>query len=120
MARSNWCAKIELVKSIDPDQLAEEAVESWSTLAFALTSKGPYPKAQFYAFAEGVRRYLVAIEGSPTVHRNVAGVLNGLREYLELERKRVPGEILYEADRLECQFFDGYDPQFEGDEPPGL
>ncbi len=83
------------MKSIDPDRLAEEAVDSWSTFAFALTGKGPYPNAQFSAFAEAIRRYLVAIEGSPTVHRNVAGVLKGLREYLELERKRVPGEILY-------------------------
>jgi hypothetical protein len=39
---------------------------------------------------------------------------------LELERKRVPGEVLAEADRLECQLFAGYDPFFEGDEPPGL
>jgi hypothetical protein len=23
-------------------------------------------------------------------------------------------------DRLKCQFFGGYDPGFEGDEPPGL
>jgi hypothetical protein len=46
--------------------------------------------------------------------------LNGLTQSLELERKRVPGEILYEADRLESLFFAGYDPHFEGDEPPGL
>jgi hypothetical protein len=25
-----------------------------------------------------------------------------------------------EADRLECLFFGGFDPHFEGDEPPGL
>ena len=31
---------------------------------------------------------------------------------------RVPGEILYEADRLESLFFAGYDPHFERDEPP--
>ena len=46
--------------------------------------------------------------------------MNGLREYLAIERKRVPGRILYEADRLETEFFFGYDPHFEGDEPPGL
>jgi len=45
--------------------------------------------------------------------------MNGLLQSLELERKRVPGEILYEADRLESLFFAGYDPHFEGDEPPG-
>jgi hypothetical protein len=46
--------------------------------------------------------------------------VNGLREYLSIERKRVPGDVLFEADRLECQLFAGYDPYFEGDEPPGL
>jgi hypothetical protein len=34
--------------------------------------------------------------------------------------KRVPGHVLLEVDRLECQFFEGYEPSFEGDEPPGL
>jgi catechol 2,3-dioxygenase-like lactoylglutathione lyase family enzyme len=43
-----------------------------------------------------------------------------LAEFLRLDRKRVPGRILSEADRLECLFFDGFDPHFEGDEPPGL
>jgi hypothetical protein len=46
--------------------------------------------------------------------------VNGLREFLLVERKRIPGEILFEADRLECQLFAGYDPNFDGDEPPGL
>jgi hypothetical protein len=46
--------------------------------------------------------------------------MNGLLQSLELERKRVPGEILYQADRLESLLFAGYDPHFEGDEPPGL
>jgi hypothetical protein len=32
----------------------------------------------------------------------------------------VPGRILSEADRLECLLFGGFDPHFEGNEPPGL
>ena len=31
--------------------------------------------------------------------------------------KRIPGDVLFEADRLECLLFAGYDPSFEGDEP---
>jgi hypothetical protein len=54
------------------------------------------------------------------VHKSVAQSVNGLREFLEAERKRVPGDVLFEADRLECQFFEGYDPRFEGGEPAGL
>jgi hypothetical protein len=36
--------------------------------------------------------------------------VNGLREFLRVEPKQVPEETLFEADRLECEFFDGYDP----------
>jgi hypothetical protein len=32
----------------------------------------------------------------------------------------VPGRVLSEVDWLECLFFGGFDPHFEGDEPPGL
>ncbi len=46
--------------------------------------------------------------------------MNGLVEYLRSERKRVPDEVLLEAERLECLLFLGYDPHFDGDEPPGL
>jgi hypothetical protein len=54
------------------------------------------------------------------IHRDVANAINGLTESLRLERKRVPGRILSEADRLECLLFGGFDPHFEGNEPPGL
>jgi hypothetical protein len=36
------------------------------------------------------------------------------------ERKRVPCDVLRDAERLECLLFGGYDPYFVGDEPPGL
>jgi hypothetical protein len=42
-----------------------------------------------------------------------------LREFLEVERKRIPGTIIADAD-LESLLFSGYDPYFEGDEAPGL
>lgn len=54
------------------------------------------------------------------LHRDVVRAVNGLVEYLQSERKGVPGEVLLEAERLECLFFLGYDPHFDGDEPPGL
>jgi hypothetical protein len=36
------------------------------------------------------------------------------------ERKGVPGDVLRDAEHLECLLFSGYDPHFEGNEPPGL
>jgi hypothetical protein len=43
-----------------------------------------------------------------------------LTDFLTVERKRVPGLVLRDADRLESMVFAGYDSYFEGDEPPGL
>jgi hypothetical protein len=54
------------------------------------------------------------------LHRGVVMAVNGLVEHLQSERKRVPGDVLLEAERLECLLFLGYDPHFDGDEPPGL
>jgi len=54
------------------------------------------------------------------IHKTVAQAVNGRREFLEVERERIPGNILFEADRPQCQLFAGYDPSFDGDEPAGL
>jgi len=54
------------------------------------------------------------------VHREVVSAVNGLVDFLGCERKRVPEKVFYDAERLECLLFSGYDPHFEGDEPPGL
>jgi hypothetical protein len=58
-------------------------------------------------------------KNDPMIHKSVARSVNGLREYLAVERKRIPADVLSEADRSECLLFVGYDPSFEGDEPPG-
>jgi hypothetical protein len=56
------------------------------------------------------------------IHSNAAVAINinGLTEFLSTERKRDPENVLWDAERLECMLFAGYDPHFEGDEPPGL
>ncbi len=50
--------------------------------------------------------------------QQIAGEISGLADYLKLERKQVPDDVLYEADRLHCLLFSEYDLYFEGDEPP--
>ena len=93
---------------------------AWEEFQFALTDKRKYPIAQFRAFAQATRRYVAATKNDPLINRNVATAVNGLVDFLSLERKRIPEEVLWEAERLECLLFSGYDPDFEGDEPPGL
>jgi hypothetical protein len=39
--------------------------------------------------------------------RSLAGAVN---DFLEVERKRVPGQVLWDAERLEYLLFGGYDP----------
>jgi hypothetical protein len=103
------------------DQLAAAVVDRWGTFQAALT--GPtrkYPTQAFLSFADAARRYIEVTHRDHLIHRDVVNAIHGLTEELRLERKRVPGRILHEANRLECLFFAGYDPHFEGDEPPGL
>jgi len=99
--------------------LADNVDKAWALLGLALLQKGKYPKKEFYAFFDAVIEYNNAIKGDELIHRSIAGIISGLVETLEMERKRVPEGILMDADRLECIIFVGYDPYFEGDEPPG-
>jgi len=72
------------------------------------------------SFLGVTKRYAELTRSDPLIHRSVAGAVNGLVDFLEAERKFVPGDVLRDAERLECLLFSGYDPHFEGDEPPGL
>ena len=105
----------------EKDRLATAVATQWLDFQEELSNnRRKYPTQEFHEFAQAVRRYVDLTRRDRLVHRTVAEAINGLTESLRLERKRVPGDILYEADRLECLFFGGYDPHFEGDEPPGL
>ncbi len=102
------------------DALAKSMVDDWHNFKHALGEKGKYPKEKFDAFFQSARRYAEATRKHRLIHKEVAVIFNDLVETLERERKQVPGAVLYDAERLECLFFCGYDPYFEGDEPPGF
>ena len=107
--------------SPEKDRLVAEATECWVDFQLGLSSdKRKYPIQQFKAFWAVTRRYAELTRSDPLIHRSVAEAVNGLTDFLEVERKRVPDQVLRDADRLECLLFSGYDPYFEGDEPPGL
>ncbi len=104
----------------EKDRIARQTADLGVTFDIALSNKRKYPVTEFKAFVQSARRYIEITAGDSMVHRSVVQAVNGLREFLEVERKRIPGDILFEADRLECQLFAGYDPSFDGDEPPDL
>jgi hypothetical protein len=103
------------------DRLALSVADRHCEFEEALAgNRTKYPTREFRLFAEAVRQYVEKRRSDEMIHRDVARTVHGLVDYLRVERKSVPGEILFEADRLECLVFAGYDPYFEGDEPPGL
>jgi hypothetical protein len=105
----------------EKDRSAARVMECWAAFQESLSSdKRRYPIRQFQAFWASARQYAELTRSDPLIHRDVAGAVNGLLDFLKLERKRVPGDVLRDADRLECILFGGYDPDFEGDEPPEL
>ena len=104
----------------EKDRIARQVANLRVTFDVALSKKRTYPVAEFKAFVQSARHYIKITADDPLIHKCVAGAVNGLREFLEVERKRIPGDILFEADRLECQLFAGYDPKFDGDEHPGF
>jgi hypothetical protein len=104
----------------EKDRAAREVIDAKADFQTALSDKRKYPIDEFRVFVRAARKYIELTTGDPLIHRNVASEISGLADYLQLERKRVPGDVLYEADRLHCLLFSGYDPYFEGDEPPGL
>ena len=83
-------------------------------------SRKRYPTREFRSFAAVIRQYVDATREDEMLHRGVVRAVNGLVEYWQSERKTVPDEVLLEAESLECLLFLGYDPHFDGDEPPGL
>jgi hypothetical protein len=104
----------------EKDRIAQQTADLRVTFDMALSNKRKYPVAEFKAFLQSARRYIEITAGDPMIHKSVVRAVNGLREFLEVERTRIPGDILFETDRLECQLFADYDPSFDGDEPPGL
>ncbi len=103
----------------EKDRIARQTADLRVTFDMALSNKRKYPVTEFKAFVQSARRYIEITAGDSMIHRSAVQAVNGA-EFLEVERKGIPGDILFEADRLECQLFAGYDPNFDGDEPPDL
>jgi hypothetical protein len=78
------------------------------------------PLQHFRTFWNVGKRYAELTKNDELIHRKVVRAVHGLTDFLSVKRKRIPDSILTDAERLECLLFSGYDPQFEGDEPPGL
>jgi hypothetical protein len=90
--------------SSEKDRAAHVALERWIDLQVALSDKRKYPIECFNAFVGATRHYIELTKRDPLIPRSVATAINGLSDFLASERKRVPGNVLHEAERLECRF----------------
>lgn len=86
------------------EKLAEEVVNASVEFDQRLHGKGPFPKGDLKSFFEAVVRYSVA---TPMVHRSVTETVSSLREILELESSRAPGQAIADADRMESMLLGG-------------
>jgi hypothetical protein len=113
--------KTEKMPTSQKDQLAAEAIDRWQDFQESLASvKRKYPIQKFQAYWSATRRYAEFTKADALIHKSVATAVHGLVDFLSAERKRVPNDVLRDAERLECLLFSGYDPHFVGDEPPEL
>lgn len=99
-------------------RLAEAVLDAYEKFDMARSEQRRFPREAFREFFVAVMAYAKATAQDELIDRRVASCLNGLREKLELTSRRTPHRALYDADRLETIFFAGYDPYFEGFEPP--
>ena len=107
--------------NLETDRLAEEVTDLWVAFQEALSSeKRKYPVGQLQAFWSAAKRYAELTNSDSFLHKSVAAAVNGLVDFIGAERKQIPEDVLSYAERLECLLFAGYDPYFEGEEPPGL
>ena len=105
----------------EKDRLAAEVGERYSVFEAALfRDKRSYPLPEFIFFCEAGRRYAELTKSDALIHRKVVEVVFGLTDMVAAGGKRIPASVAQDAERLECLVFSGYDPHFEGDEPPGL
>src|ERR1035438_8487026 len=77
----------------EKDAAADEVAERRATFDLALSNKRKYPVQEFRAFVQAARRYIAMTKNDPMIHKSVARAVNGLREYLAVERKRIPGDL---------------------------
>jgi hypothetical protein len=84
----------------EKDRLAALVIDQHYAFQQALAgSRKRYPTREFRSFAAVMRQYVDATREDEMLHRGVVRAAQGLVEYLQRERNRVPNEVLLEAER---------------------
>ena len=87
----------------EKERLAAEVAKRYSAFEEALFGdKRKYPLQEFKEFWEVGRRYAELTRSDPLIHRKVIEVVHGLRDIVGVGRKRIPDQVPWGAERLEC------------------
>jgi hypothetical protein len=71
----------------EKDRLAAQVMERWAEFQETLSSqKRSYPTGKFEVFWNAAKRYAELTRSDPPIHRAVAAAVNGLVDFLEVER----------------------------------
>jgi hypothetical protein len=87
--------------------LADRVVEANAELDEHL-GKSRFPSAELEKLRQAVFDYAMAMQERDWLHRDVANVVNGLRDYLQLKCHNAPSDILWKIDQMESLTFCGY------------
>lgn len=87
--------------------LADRVVEANAKLDEQL-GKSRFPSAEFDKLRQAVFDYAMAMQECDWLHRDVANVVNGLRDYLQLTCHNAPSDIMWKIDQMESLIFNGY------------
>ena len=82
----------------EKDRIARQVADLRVAFDLALSDKRKYPVREFDAFLRSARHYIEITAGGSTIHKSVAWAVNGLLEFPQAEKKRIPGNVLFEAD----------------------
>src|SRR3954466_7304336 len=88
----------------EKDRLAKQVADLRIAFDLALSDKRKYPVTEFNAFVRSARNYIKITAGDVMVHKSVGQAVNGLREFLQVERKRIPGNICSKRTDLNVSF----------------
>jgi hypothetical protein len=96
--------------------LADRVMDAYGELDDCL-GKPHFPVTKFNRFWQAVFDYSAAMSEHDWLHRDVAGVVNGLRDYLELQRHKAPTDIWWKIDQMEVLLFSNYNAYPEHGNP---
>lgn len=96
--------------------LVDRVMDAYGELDDRL-GKRHFPVNKFNRFWQAVYDYSAAMSEHDWLHRDVAGVVNGLRVYLELEQHKAPSDIWWKIDQMEVLLFSNYNAYPEHGNP---